>query len=74
MSNIIMMLFKKKCIYLYMLWFNFFLGSKQEKIKFKPRIKLNHNIYNDVTGQLPEFCFFQKSYYLHEYTTYVYIM
>ena len=27
----------------------------------------------DVTGQLPEYCFFQKSSYLSEYTTYVYI-
>ena len=27
----------------------------------------------DVTGQLPEYCFFQKSSYLCEYTTYVYI-
>ena len=37
-----------------MLWFNFILGlnfifpnyhtQKQKKIKFKPRIKLNHNI------------------------------
>ena len=22
----------------------------------------------DVTGQLPEYCFFQESYYLREYT------
>ena len=27
----------------------------------------------DVTGQLPEYCFFQKSYNLREYTIYVYI-
>ena len=50
---------------LYMLWFNFILGSnfiflcfkliithyhtqKQRKIKFEPRIKLNHNIYLDL--------------------------
>ena len=48
--------------YIYMLWFNFILGSnfiflcfkliiihyhtqKQRKIKFEPRIKLNHNSY-----------------------------
>ena len=52
---------------MYMLWFNFILGSnfiflcfkliiiyyhtqKQRKIKFKPRTKLNHNIYMQYSG------------------------